>query len=487
MNYKINLAILIALLLLGCKSSYASSGDEIKKDVNPVFKNENLKVIADLQENLHSIAKNESPSVVFIGTEKNVTEDMTNPFDFFFNDPRFRKNEPPKREFKQKGLGSGVIYRNKGNIYYIMTNNHVIEKADKIKVTVDQNKSYDATLLGTDPATDIAIIKIETKDTLHIAKFGNSDNLQVGDFVIAIGNPYGLSGTMTFGIISALGRTDITQSNFTNFIQTDASINPGNSGGPLLNIDGEVIGINSMIYSQNGGNVGIGFAIPINLAKQISDEFIDKGKKDIDRGWLGVYFQEINDDMLATLDIKDVQYGMLVSRVFEDSPAEKADIKTGDILLEVNGKKLKKTSDLTMAVAGASPGSKMTFKILRDGKTLNKDVILGNRKSMDNATDSYSNSGSTTLSDYGVTLSELTDQFKNKNKIPSGMGGVLVSNVIQGSKANQSGLEIGDIIFKINNKKINSIEELTKFLDNNRERENYFFVYRKGREFIVMM
>ncbi|HOV15256.1 MAG TPA: Do family serine endopeptidase, partial [Spirochaetota bacterium] len=471
--------------IFGCKSGYANNNSDIKNDVNPVFKNDNLKNISDLQSNLHNIAKNETPSVVFIGTEKSVTQDFVDPFDFFFNDPRNRRDQidPKKKEFKQKGLGSGVIYRKKENSYYILTNNHVIEKADKIKVTVDQNKSYDAKLVGTDPATDIAIIVIETKDALQIAKFGDSDNLQVGDFVIAIGNPYGLSGTMTFGIISALGRTDIGQSNFTNFIQTDASINPGNSGGPLLNIDGEVIGINSMIYSQSGGNVGIGFAIPVNLAKKISDEFIDKGKKDIDRGWLGVYFQELTEEMIATLDIKGIDNGMLVSRVFEDSPAEKAEIKTGDILLEVNGKKLKKTSDLTMTVANASPGTKMTFKILRDGKTITKDVMLGNRKDMDMASESLG----TALSDYGLELSELSQSFRDKNKIPSVITGVVVLKVQQGSRANQAGIEEGDVIFKVNNKRINNISELTKFLNDNKDKQNYFFIFKNGRESIVMM
>ncbi|HPO50909.1 MAG TPA: PDZ domain-containing protein, partial [Spirochaetota bacterium] len=264
---------------------------------------------------------------------------------------------------------------------------------------------------------------------------------------------------------------------------TDASINPGNSGGPLLNIDGEAIGINSMIYSQSGGNVGIGFAIPINLAKKIADEFIDKGKKDIERGWLGVYFQEVTEELIKSLDIKGFDYGMLVSRVFEDSPAEESDVKTGDILLEVNGKKLKKTSDLTMAVANASPGTKMVFKIYRDGKTFNKDVILGNRKQMETA----SENNNAVLSDYGMELVELSDSFKERNKIPKDVKGVIVKNIQQGSRAGQAGFEENDVIFKVNNKKITSVGELSKYLEDNKDKQNYYFIYRNGRESIIMM
>jgi serine protease Do len=471
--------------LISCKNADAQT-------LSPDTKNTDSKVspsIIDLQQQLHRIAEEELDTVVFIGTEKMVTQNYADPFDFFFNSPfdNRQRSQPKQRQYRQSGLGSGVIYRQKGGSYYIVTNNHVVEQADKITVTIDQNKSYEGKVVGSDPAVDIAIVKIDTKDQLPVAPFGESSSLRVGDFVIAIGNPYGLSGTVTFGIISALGRSDISQDklNLTNFIQTDAAINPGNSGGPLLNLEGKVIGINAMIYSQSGGNVGIGFAIPVDIAKRIADAVIDQGKSTIDHGYLGVYFEELNKEKIDMLGLKEVKNGMLVSRVFEGSPAEKAGVKAGDVILEVNGKTLKKSSDLTMAVGNTSPGVKMSFKINREGKIINIDVVLGNRNDMKTAEENMKESE--LLQDYGLSLSELSPALRKQFKIPENLNGVIIAEVADGSRSMQAGLEKGDLIYKINQKRVKSVGDIKEILKDGSDNRNYFFILRNGREMIVMM
>jgi len=417
--------LLVLLLVIGifsCKETITtnSSKKENETNVKPVFISDNFLSINELQSKLHGIAENETPSVVFIGTEKIIKQKYMDPFDFFFKSPWDWDNEPQykEKEFKQSGLGSGVIYYKRGKEYFIITNNHVVEGVDKIQVTVDQKKFYSAKLVGTDPKVDIAVIKIETGDNLQVAKFGDSDKLRVGDFVIAIGNPFGLYGTMTFGIISALGRTDIASDrlNLTNFIQTDAAINPGNSGGPLINLEGEVIGINTMIYSQSGGNIGIGFAVPVNIAKSTADQLIDKGK--VEHGYLGVYFQELTEESIKTLDLK-VEYGMLVNSVFENSPAEKAGIKAGDIIIELNGKPLKKSSDLTLPIGNSKPGTTVNLTIIRDGKKMSIDVILGVRDEEKIAKEKKTESEGKVFEKYRMELAELDNNLRDKYRIPS--------------------------------------------------------------------
>jgi len=444
--------------------------------------------IADLQKSLHDIARDVTPSVVFIGTEKTITQNFKDPFDFFFNTPN-KTPQGNEKKFKQSGLGSGVIYQKKGKVYYIVTNNHVIEKADIIKVSVDQKKFYEATIMGADPETDVAIIKIETTDNLKVANFGNSDTIKVADFVSAIGNPFGLSGTMTFGIVSAVGRNDLINDklSLTEFIQTDAAINPGNSGGPLININGEVIGINTLIYSQSGGSVGIGFAIPINVVINVATEIIDKGKKSIDHGYLGVSYMEIDEESAKTLSLSSPN-GMLVREVFKGSPAEKSDIKVGDIILEVSGKKLIKTSDLSRIVGNTTPGTKINFKIQRDGKIISKDVIIGNRKELTGVStgDDPSNKKSS-LNDYGIEVADISKQLRNNYRIGDNVTGIVITAIDKNGLAARSGILEGDVIFKLNSKKVNNVGELTKELDANKDKTNYFFIIRDGKEQIILM
>ena len=489
--YITTLIFLQIILLISCKSSTINSETETKKqDSKAVYVSDSFKNISDLQAQLHSISENKTPSVVFIGTEKIIKQRQVDPFDFFFRSPwddnDRKKNEPKEREFKQQGLGSGVIYSKKGNNYYIITNNHVIEGADKIKITIDQKKYYDGKVLGSDPRVDIAVVSIETKDELVVANFGDSDNLRVGDFVIAIGNPFGLFGTMTFGIVSAIGRTNIDSDrvNLTNFIQTDAAINPGNSGGPLINIDGEVIGINSMIYSQSGGNVGIGFAIPVNVAKRTADQIIDKGK--VEHGYIGIYFQELTEESIETLGLKNIKHGMLVNKVFDNSPAEKGGIKSGDVVLEINGKKLYKSSDMVLTIGNMSPGTKINLKISRDGKIIDTSITVGVRDESVFTEQTIEEKGKA-LRQYGMELSELSSTIREKFNIPKNINGVVVVKIESNSLAAKNELKVGDIITKINNKVVKTPEEIEKIIDENKNQSNYFFIYRDNKEFITMM
>ena len=466
-KHKISLMAVIAALMMICTAVYADS-------------------ITDLQNRLRSISQNKASSVVFIGTEKIIKQKQMSPFEFFFGIPgQDRGGEQKEREFKQQGLGSGVIYQHKGNDYYIITNNHVVENADKIKISVDQQKFYDGKVMGTDPQVDIAVVKIETKDNLTVAEFGDSDKAQVGDLVIAIGNPFGLTGTMTFGIVSAIGRTGLADDkvNLTNFIQTDAAINPGNSGGSLMNIEGQVIGINSMIYSQSGGNVGIGFAIPSNVAVHTANQIISSGK--VQHGYLGVYFQELTEETKEKLDLKNISEGMFVQNVIEGSPAEKAGIQAGDIILEINGKKMRKSSDMTLTVGNAQPGDKMTMKVYRDGKNINVTVTIGTRDNKSFAKNTPDVKGHS-YDKYGFELAELTPDIKSKFNIAENSG-VVITSVSDRTPASENELQPGDVIVKINNRSIKSLADVDKQLKDKNYDSNYFFISRGGKIMIVMM
>lgn len=430
--------------------------------------------IINLQEKLRQIADKESKPVVFISTEKTVKQQSYDPFEFFFNN-RGGRPTPKEREFKQSALGSGFLYHKKGDEYFIITNSHVVDGMDTVKVTLDDQKEYEAAIVGSDSDVDIAVIKIKTKDNLPLAKIGDSSNIRTADLVMAIGNPYGLSHSVTFGIISAIGRPspDNTKPGFTNFIQTDAAINPGNSGGPLLNISGEVIGINTMIYSQSGGSVGIGFAIPINIAKNIADQLITIGKSE--HGWIGITFRELNEGEAEKLGLKKQQFGMLVMQVEKDGPADKAGIQSGDVLLKIGKQKLSRSHDLTVTVGSAKPGDKLPVTIMRDGKTLEKTIVIGKRSTKSTVADSGNSAEDEEIERFGFVLAD------DKN-------GVLVRAVETNSPASHAGFKNGDVITKINSKKVMNVKDVMNILkDINPGDGTYFFVNRDGDTLILMM
>jgi len=417
-----------------------------------------------------AVAKQVSPAVVFIKveqtTESRTPQGFNSPFDddffrrFFGAPPDFHGQQPQQqpRKHHARGQGSGFIISADG---VIMTNNHVVENADKISVQMLDGREFEAKTLGTDPASDVAIIKIEAKNLPYL-KLGDSDKLEVGDWVLAFGNPFGLSHTLTAGIVSAKGRSGIGLNDYENFIQTDAAINPGNSGGPLVNLDGEVVGMNSAIYSRSGGYMGIGFAIPINMAAQIRDQLIEHGK--VVRGQLGVYIQELTKDLADSFGIDETK-GLLVSRVMEGTAAEKAGLKQGDIILRRDGQPVGKLSEFRNGIAMTPPGTEIKLDILRDGKQKSVTVEIGTLSAKEAATES----GAPTESGLGLSLQPLTPEIADQLGYQD-QKGVLVAGVEPDSPAAAAGIERGDLIQEVNRKPVTSPEEVSKALAGGKEK-----------------
>jgi serine protease Do len=421
---------------------------------------------ADLAEKL-------SPTVVNISTTKIIKGRARSPFGegmpfqrFFGNDDAFRRffGDMPEREFKQNSLGSGFIISSDG---YIFTNNHVVEKADKIKVKLSNGKEYDAEVKGRDPNTDIALIKITPAEQLPAVQFGDSDKLRVGEWVFAIGNPFGLDHTVTAGIVSAKGRV-IGSGPYDNFIQTDASINPGNSGGPLFNLNGEVVGINTAIVAQGQG---IGFAIPINTAKSIVNDLKMKGS--VTRGWLGISIQDVTDDISETLKLKDKK-GALVGQVFEGDPADKAGVKTGDIIIEIKGKAIQDSHELLRIVAALTVGENIRVKVWRDGKEKVFEITVDERK------DERTLAGKGKVGEpFGMTVQEMTPDMAKHFGLAE-KSGVIITQVREGSPADDAGLKVQDIILQINRVKISSIKEFIKEMSGDRRDGTVLLLIKRG-------
>ncbi|RUM33590.1 MAG: serine protease, partial [Desulfobulbus sp.] len=336
------------------------------------FQDDNIALLDRSAKAFSSVVKKAGPAVVYIGVEKSITNQRSmgqgqDPFGMF-NDPFFQRFFGPQfqhpnvrpREFKQKAAGSGFIISSDG---MILTNNHVVEDADTIKVRLADEREFTAKVIGTDPQSDVALIKIDGHN-LPTLPLGNSDKLEVGEWVIAIGSPFELSQTVTVGVVSAKGRSRLGINDYENFIQTDAAINPGNSGGPLLNIHGEAVGINTAIFSRSGGYMGIGFAIPVNMAKNIQKQLQKNGK--VTRGWLGVVIQNVNADLAQSFNL-DKAEGILISEVADDSPAAKSGLKQGDVILSLNGTPLADVTDLRNKIAMTTPESSLDLQIIRHG------------------------------------------------------------------------------------------------------------------------
>lgn len=392
------------------------------------------------------------PTVVNISTTTIIKNQRGYPFGnnmpspkFFGGDDFFKRyfGDLPKKEFKQQSLGSGFIISSDG---YIFTNNHVVEKANKIRVKLSTGKEYDAEVKGKDPTTDIALIKINPENSLPVITFGDSEKLRTGDWVFAIGNPFGLEHTVTAGIVSAKGRV-IGSGPYDNFIQTDASINPGNSGGPLFNIEGEVIGINTAIVAQGHG---IGFAIPINTANGMLKDLMTKGK--VTRGWLGISIQDITDDIADNMKLNS-RKGVLVGTVFKDDPADRAGIKTGDIIIAIAGKNIQDTHELLRIVAALKVGEKVPVKVLRDRQEKVFEVIISERQG-EREIARRGKIGE----QYGMTLQEITPEIAGHFGL-SEKQGVIITQVGEGSPADDAGLKAQDVILQINKVKIFSLKD----------------------------
>ena len=427
-------------------------------------------VMTGVPESFSPLAKKASPSVVNISTVKVIKGGGQPIFPFGQNDPfrdffdRFFRDQVPK-EFRQKSLGSGFIIDKDG---FILTNNHVVEKSDEIKVRLSDGSEFKAKIIGRDPKTDLAFIKIKPDEPLTPAALGDSDKLQVGDWVIAIGNPFGLGNTVTAGIVSAKYR-QIGMGSYDDFIQTDAPINPGNSGGPLLNTAGEVVGINSAIFSESGGSVGIGFAIPINMAKDLLPQ-LKKGK--VVRGWLGVTIQKITPDLKSKLHLKS-ENGALVADVTEGGPADKAGIKRGDVILSFDGKEIKEMRDLPYMVASTPIGKSVTVDVVRKGQTKTFQVKIGEMKE-----EKETQAVSKAEPDLGMTVQEITPELA-KNFGISETAGLVVVQVEGNSPAAEAGIMPGDVILELDQVPVKSLEQFKQKIKEYKAGETILFLIKR--------
>lgn len=409
-----------------------------------------------------SVVKQATPAVVHVQVEKTVDSGQTSPHgQEFFNNPFFERFFGPEferqfpqqpRRHKQRGQGSGFIISADG---YILTNNHVVADADAITVTLSDNKKIDAELIGSDPQSDVALIKINNGNDLPVLPLGDSEALEVGEWVIAIGNPFGLDQTVTVGVVSAKGRSRVGINEYENFIQTDAAINPGNSGGPMLNIDGEVVGINSALFSRTGGYMGIGFAIPINMVKAINDQLQKHGK--VTRGWLGVAIQDINEELAESFNLDEAR-GILVSEVQKDSPADNAGIEQGDVIIELDGTELANVNDLRNRIALIVPGTESELTVIRDGKEKNIEVKIGEQPD-DFGRIARSQGDSDSLEKFGLTFQELTPELAEQLGY-EGEQGVLIGDVDPDGPAADAGLQPGQLIQEVNKRRVTSIRDL---------------------------
>lgn len=402
-----------------------------------------------------NVAKKASPAVVFLKVETTAANDDddafsgVNPFDDeffrrFFGTPR----GGPSRSMPQISQGSGFLVSADG---YLLTNAHVVKGASKITVVFNDGKEMEATLIGADVHTDVAVVKVDGKN-LPFLVLGNSDDMEIAEWVIAIGSPFQLEASVTVGVVSAKGRQNLRINDFEDFIQTDAAINPGNSGGPLLNLKAEAIGINTAIFSRNGGYMGIGFSIPSNMAKNIMNQIIESGV--VTRGFLGVSLQPIDKDLADAFNL-DKPEGALVSEVVKESPADKAGIKQGDIILECDGHSVKSLGGLRNDISMMIPGSTITFTVNRKGKILKIPVVIGNAKESLAV-------GSSALSKLGLEIDNLSPEMAKQLGYPSTEEGVVITKIKPGSAASIAGIRPGFLIIAVNHRKVTNVADFNK-------------------------
>ena len=469
---KRSVAFVMAFLLTGVLLGYTSNSATALKDPSPIT--------SEIPKTFSGLAQQARPGVVNIRTVKTVQggsrvfrhffrgpQDQTDPFKDFFGP--FSQGQP-SQDFKQRSLGSGFIIDREG---YIVTNNHVIDGADQITVKLSNNKEYDAKLVGRDPKTDLALIKIKNTSDLIPLPIGNSDKLDVGNWVVAIGSPFGLEQTVTAGIVSAKGRI-IGSGPFDDFIQTDASINPGNSGGPLINMNGEVIGINTAIAASGQG---IGFAIPMNLAKGIIDQLKSNGK--VERAWLGVGIQDLTAELAEYYGLEGKK-GVLVTRVYPGNPADKAGIRAKDIITSVDGKPVDSAKDLLRLIANAAVGKKTAITLLRDGESETISVKLSKRTDSDHLAQSEPD----TSEPLGLSVVALTPENASRYGYEQNEKGLLVVDVKPGSKADRAGVRKGDLIKETNRVPVDALKNFQKEMERNDD-SLQLLVKRQGQGYLV--
>ena len=453
-RYRIALLLLVAFV--ACPAYALDGGVESLRQTGKAFA---------------AVAREVSPSVVFIQVES-TSAAPESPFpggewpfgDEFFKrffgepTPRTPRGKPPEEQRHAVSQGSGFVFSSKSGLFsdktYILTNNHVVEGADKIRVKFQDGREFDAKVKGTDPKSDVAVVEINSGG-FPALKWGDSSKLDVGEWVVAIGNPFGLSHTLTVGVVSATGRTSLGISDYEDFIQTDAAINPGNSGGPLVNLDGEVIGMNTAIFSRSGGYMGVGFAIPSNLARGIAEQLIKTGK--VVRGYLGIVIQPLTAELAQSFDLEQSQ-GILIADVSKDSPAEKAGLKQGDVIVSYQGKPVTDVGDFRNRVSLTAPGSRADLGIIHDGKQKDIKVSIG---TLSEAKVAAMTPSAQSTEELGLTVQTLTPQLAEQFNAKPGEG-VVITQVKRGSIAALAGIPVGAVILQVNQKAVNSAEEFTR-------------------------
>ena len=435
-------------------------------------------ILSKTNRAMAEIAAAVKPSVVNISSTRTVrTPGLPSPF---FSDPHFRDffgrsfrypDEP--RKFKRSGLGSGVIVAKDG---YILTNNHVTKDADEIKIKLSDKREFKGKVIATDVKTDLAVIKIDAGN-LPVLRLGDSDKLKVGETVIAVGNPYGLNQTVTSGIVSATGRADVGIADYEDFIQTDAAINPGNSGGALVNVRGELVGINTAIFSTSGGYQGIGFAIPINMAKVVMESLIKSGK--VVRGWLGVSIQPVTPELAKQFGLKD-EIGVLIGEVVEDSPAEKAGLKSSDLIVAFDGREVTDVEHLRNLVAGTLPDKNVEIRYIRNGQPGLVKVAIAE---MPRELQRLSMTEDTALR--GISVENITAELRNALGIPKRINGVIVTDIEEDSPA-EGILQKNDILLEIDRKRVNTTKDYEAIVSEIGEGQTILIlIYRDGSTFFV--
>jgi serine protease Do len=434
-----------------------------------------------------SVARHVSPSVVYIQVESTQEGAAMNPFTSPFTDEFFKRffgepppgmprGEAPQSQHREISQGSGFVFASKDGLLsdktYILTNNHVVEGADKIRVKFQDGREFDAEVKGADPKSEVAVIEIKAGG-LPALKWGDSSVIEVGEWVLAMGNPFGLSHTLTVGVVSAKGRTSLGISDYEDFIQTDAAINPGNSGGPLVNLDGEVVGVNTAILSRSGGNMGAGFAIPSNLARSIAEQLIDNGV--VVRGYLGVVIQHLTADLAESFDIEQTS-GILVAQVTGDSPAQKAGLKVGDVIVSYQGKPVKDIGNFRNRVSLTAPGSRESLVIIRDGERREINVTIGKLGDQQLMAEAPAESAD----ELGLSVQTLTPQLAQQFDTKAGQG-VVVTQVKQNSVAAMAGIKTGDVILQVNRKPVDNAAAFNRAVGESRRDKRVLLLVASGK------
>lgn len=458
--------LLAAVLPVGLVASqFASWPASAQQVADPPVTQDEVAAAVDVSQAFRKVAKELRPSVVSISSMKRtqqtrsfrgqVPEELR---PFLDDDTLGHFFQMPQRQREQRGLGSGVIVSEDG---YILTNNHVAGDADKLTVHLADGRTLDATLVGGDKATDIAVLKVEA-DNLTPAKLGESTALEVGEWVLAIGSPFGLEQTVTAGIVSATGRANMGITDYEDFVQTDAAINPGNSGGPLVNLRGEVIGINTAIASRSGGYMGVGFAIPSEMASHVFHSIIDQGH--VTRGWLGAVIQDLTEEMAESFSY-DSTDGVLIGDVVKGAPADKAGIRAGDIVISLNGAEIASANELRNAVAATAPGSEATLEIFRDGRKQSVTVNIEELNPDQVATAGRDREQSEEAANLGLAVAPLTPDLAEQLSLDENLAGVVVARVQQGGLSDRVGLQRGDVIVAIGGTSISNVAEFREAIE----------------------